>query len=148
MPMQQFSSDVKITKVADATAAGQTAVNSTGVDMAGYDSVAFLVNAGVITAGGVQSINLAQGTTLGGSYADLAGSGVTIADDDDNQAFWVEVVRPSKGFVRLEIARATQDSAFGPIWAFQYRSSARPQVNNVTDTITGELHVSPAEGAA
>lgn len=146
--MRNLSTDVKIDKVANATAAGVTAVNSTGVDMEGYDSVLFLVNAEAIVAGGAQSINAAQGDTLGGSYTDLAGSGVTIADDDDNQAFWVEVRRPSKRFVRLEIARATQNSAFGPIWAIRHRPNIKPQVNNVVDTITGELHVTPAEGAA
>jgi hypothetical protein len=146
--MRNLSSDIKIDKFADASAAGVTAVNSAGVDMQGYESVLFLVNAGAITAGGVQSINAVQSDTVGGSYADLAGTKVEIADDDDNQAFWVEMARPSKRFVRLEIARATQNSAFGPIWAFRFRPGEKPQNNNVADIITGELHISPAEGAA
>ncbi|HLD93922.1 MAG TPA: hypothetical protein VI703_06950 [Anaerolineales bacterium] len=146
--MRNFSSDVKITKVKDASAAGQTAVNSDAVDMAGYESVLFLVNAGAITATGVQSINAAESPTSGGTYTDLAGSKVPIADDDDNQAFWVEIKRPLQRFVRLEIARATADSAFGAIWAFQFGPSVKPQINNVVDAITGELWVSPAEGTA
>jgi len=146
--MRNLSSDLKITKVKDASAAGVTAVNSDAVDMAGYESVLFLVNAGAITATGVQSINAAESDTVGGTYTDLAGSKVVVADDDDNQAFWVEVKRPLQRFVRLEIARATANSDFGPIWAFQYGPSVKPQVNNVTDLITGELWVSPAEGTA
>lgn len=146
--MKTFSEDIKITKVADATAAGVTAVNSTGVDMADYWGVLFLVNAVAITAGGLQSINAAQGLTLGGTYDDLLNSKVTIADDDDDQAFWVEIVRPTDRFVRLEIARSTQNSAFGPIWAFRYKAGKRPQTNNVLDTITGELWQTPAEGTA
>lgn len=143
-----FSSEVKVTKVADASAAGQTAVNSTAVDMQGFEGVLFLVNAGAITAGGVQSINAAQGDTSGGTFDDLVGSKVVVADDDDDQAFWIDVYKPADRFVRLEIARATQDSAFGPIWAFQYEAGKKPVSNNVADTITGELHASPAEGTA
>ena len=146
--IRNLLTDAEITKLADATAAGTTAVNSTGVDMQGYEGVVFLVSAGVIVAGGVQSINAAQGDTLGGTYDDLAGSKVTIADDDDDQLFAVEIVRPVDRFVRLEIARATQNSAFGPIYAFRYGASKKPVSNNVTDAITSEIHASPAEGTA
>lgn len=139
----------KITKVKDASAAGQTAINSTPVDMAGYDGVLFLVNAGTIVSGGVQSIKAQQDTAVGmGAAADLAGSSITIADDDDNQAFWLDVKRPLERFVRVTISRATQNSDFGPIWAIQYRGRTFPVSNNVTDTITGEKWEAPAEGTA
>ena len=148
--MRNISNFAKITKVKDTSAAAQTAVNSDGVDMTGFETVLFLVNAGAITSGGVQSINAAQSDDDGSAddYTDLLGTKVTVADDDDNQLFWVEVVNPQKRYVRLEIARATQDSAFGPIYAFQAGANLKPTDNNVTDTITGELHVSPAEGTA
>lgn len=144
-----LSDNVKITKVKDASAAGQTAINSTPVDMAGYDGVLFLVNAGTIVTGGVQSMKAQQDTAVGmGTAADLTGSNIAIADDDDNQTFFLDIKRPLERFVRVSISRATQNSDFGPIWAIQYRGRTFPVVNNVTDTITGEKWEAPAEGTA
>ena len=148
MSYRNLSNEIKITKLANATAAGTTAVNSTGIDMAGYDGILFLVNAGAITASGVQSINAAESTAVGGTYADLVGTKVAIADDDDDELFWIDVSRPKLQFIRLEIARATQNSAFGPIYAFQYRATNKPVSNVVAGSISGELHLSPAAGTA
>ncbi|MGL4296277.1 MAG: hypothetical protein ACRCTG_11215 [Aestuariivirga sp.] len=144
-----LSDEIKITKLANATAAGTTAINSAVVDMAGYDGCLFLTNAGAIVGGGVQSLKVQQDTVVGmGTAADLAGTGITVADDDDNQAFWIDVKRPRERFLRLVISRATQNSDWGAIWAFQYRGRSLPVVNTVTDTITGEKWEAPAEGAA
>jgi hypothetical protein len=144
-----LTDEVKITKVSVATAAGVTTIDSSPVDMAGYDGVLFLTTVLAITAGGVQSMKAQQDTAVGmGSAADLIGSGITIADDDDNQSFWLDIRRPLERFVRVRILRATQNSAFGEIYALQYRARVKPQVNNVTDTITGEKWASLIEGTA
>ena len=143
-----LSQHIKIVKVANATVAGQTAINSTPVDMRGYEGVLFMVAAGAITGGGAQSINAAQDVASNGSFTDLAGTKVTIADDDDNQVFWLDVYQPSKRYVRLEIARATQNSAFGEIYAILYGAKQLPETNNITDASTGEAHLTPAEGTA
>jgi hypothetical protein len=140
----------RLTKVSVATAAGTTAVNSDSVDMEddnGYDGVFFFTTVLAITASGVQSINLAQSAD-DSTFADLEGTGVTIADDDDNQTFGVDLWKPSDRYVRLEIARATQNSAFGEIYALQYHGSKLPITQNVADTITIERHATPAEGTA
>jgi hypothetical protein len=139
--------DTKITKVKDAQAAGTSAINSTSVDMAGYDSACFIVSPGTITSGAVTSINLAQSSD-NVTFNDLLGSGITIADDDDNQTFALEVVKPSQRYVRLEVARATQNAVIGDIYCIQRGPGVKPQSNNVADTITSELHQSPAEGTA
>ena len=144
-----LSDEVKITKVAPATVAGVTTIDSSPVDMAGYDGVLFVSTVGAITAGGVQSMKAQQDTAVGmGAAADLAGSGLTVADDDDNQSFWLDIKRPRERFVRCRVLRATQSSAWGEIYALQYRARNRPQVNTVTDTITGEKWHAPAEGTA
>lgn len=144
----QLSKDVKITKVADASAAGTGEVTTTAVDMQGFEGVLFLVAAGAITATGVQSMNGAQGDSSGGAFDDLAGSKVDIADDDDNQAFFLDVFRPSDRFVRLEIQRATANSAFGEVYAIQYGGRTAAIDNNVTDEMTGLSLISPDEGTA
>ena len=143
-----LSTEVKLTKVKVASAAAQTAINSDSVDMAGWEGVLFFTTVLAITSAAVTSINAAQAITSGGSYADLLGTKVAIADDDDNQTFFLDIYRPREQFVRLEVARATQDSAFGEIYALQYGAKKRPYTQNVTDKVTGELHVSPAEGTA
>lgn len=140
---------VKITKVANATAAGTTAINSSAVDMSGYDGCMFLTTVGAIVSGGVQSIKAQQDTASGmGAAADLAGTGITVADDDDNQMFWLDVKRPRERYLRCVVSRATQNSTWGEIYAIQYRGRSFPVSNNVTDTITGEKHEAPAEGTA
>lgn len=144
-----LSDSVKVTKLADATAAGTTAINSAVVDMTGYDGCLFLTSVGAVVTGGVQSIKVQQDTASGmGAAADLAGTGITVADDDDNQSFWLDVKRPSKRYLRVVISRATQNSTWGEIYAIQYRGRVLPCVNNVTDAITGEKHESPSEGTA
>lgn len=148
--MRSFlSDDVKITKVSAASAAGTSTIDSSPVDMSGWEGVLFLTTALAITAGGVQSMKAQQDTAVGmGAAADLTGTGVTIADDDDNQTFWLDIYRPLERFVRVRILRATQNSAFGEIYAIQYRPRTKPVSNNVTDTITGEKWLAPVEGAA
>lgn len=144
-----LSDSVKITKVSAATAAGTSVINSSVVDMQGYDGCLFVVTAGAIVAGGVQSLKVQQDAAVGmGAAADLAGTGLTVADDDDNQVFWLDVKRPGERYLRLVISRATQNSAWGEIYAIQYRGRQLPVSNNVVDTITGEKHESPAEGTA
>ena len=144
-----LSDEIKITRVAPATVAGVTTIDSAPVDMSGYDGVLFIVSAGAITAGGVQSLKAQQDVVVGmGAAADLAGSGITVADDDDNQTFWLDIKRPRERFVRCRILRATQNSVWGEVYALQYRARNRPQVNNIVDLITGEKWEAPAEGAA
>ena len=52
--------------------AGVTAINGASLDMLGFEGVLMIVTWGVITAGGLQSINAAQGDTSGGAFVDLA----------------------------------------------------------------------------
>ena len=144
-----LSDEVKISVVAPASAAGLTTINSTVIDTAGYDGVLFLTTFGTITAGGVQSIKVQQDTVVGmGGAADLAGSAITVADDDDGQSFWIDIRRPRERFVRCVVSRATQNSVVGEIYAFRYRGRVRQQINNVANVITGEQWEGPAEGAA
>ena len=142
-----LSKNVKITKVKVATVAGTSAINSDSVDMAGYEGVLFFTTVLAITSGGLQSINGAQSSD-DSNFDDLLGSKVTIADDDDDQTFFLDIYRPEDRYVRLEVARATQNSAFGEIYAIRYGARELPVDNNVTDLVTGEQHSSPIEGTA
>ncbi len=137
---------VKMTKLNDATAAGVTTINSAVVDMAGFDGVVFLTNAGTIVATGTAAIKVQQDTVVGlGSAADLAGSGQSFIDTDDNKSVAVDVKRPTKRYLRLVITRATANSDWGPIWAFQYRARKAPVTQGLDKY---ETFASPAEGVA
>src|SRR5690606_20784853 len=99
-----LSKNVKITRVSNAVAAGTTDVNSSVVDMANFEGVLFVVAFGAITAGAVTSILAQQGAASNLSdAAALANSGVAVADDDDNQIFYLDIYRPQERYVRCVV---------------------------------------------
>lgn len=145
-PVGNFLDEFKITKLNDATAAGITAINSAVVDMAGFDGIVFLTNVGTIAATGTASIKAQQDIVVGmAGAADLAGTGQSFIDTDDNKSVAVDVKRPNERFLRLVITRATANSDWGPIWAIQYRTRKAPVTQELDKY---ETHVSPAEGVA
>lgn len=117
--------DVKITKLMNSTtgAAGTSNLLSTALDMKGYDSVMFVISWGTITSGGVQSAYVTSADSAGGTYTahDLTGSRVTVADTDDDLLTVINVVRPSREFLKVGIFRATQNAVVESIVAYQYR---------------------------
>ena len=145
MGFSNLSANVKVTKVKAATAAGTTDINSDGVDMQDFESVLFIVTFGVITAGAVTSIQADQSAD-NSSFAALLGTKVVVAADDDDETFWLEIVKPGDRYVRLTVDRATQNAVVGEIYAIQGGASLKGITQNVTDKVTGELHISPAEG--
>ena len=130
-----------------AGAAGQTAINGTTLDMSGYEGVLIIVRMGAITATAVTSINAAQGAASDLSdAADLAGTKVTIADDDDEEVFYIDLFKPRERYVRVEVARATANAVVASAEYLQY--GAATAVTTQPTGVTGESHVSPAEGTA
>lgn len=144
--MQLFGHDVKIQQVITLTAgaAGATPINGTPVDMAGYDGVCFVVQFGAIAPGAVTSIKAQQDTAVGmGAAADLAGTGQTIADTDDDKVFYVDVLKPKEDFVRLVVSRGTANATVSAV-AYLYRARSKPVTHGAN--VAGESFVSPAEG--
>ncbi len=144
-----LSKAAKFTRVSNAAAAGQTDVTSTSVDTKGFDSVAFIVSMGAITAGAVTSAKL-QGSHDNSSWTgvngDLAGTAVTIADDDDNQVFILDLDRPQFRYVRCIVDRATQDAVVDGIVAIQYKADVEPVTQ--PSTTTAEYNHAAAVGTA
>jgi len=139
----QLSNHIKITKVKDHSGSADTAVTSDPVDMSGFEGVLFVTSFGTAAAG--NTILASQDTASGGSYEDLAGTSVSSGTSDED--VWVDVYRPSKRYVRCEIARGTA-STLESIYAIQYGPRVLPVSNVLGGTIIGEAHVSPAEGTA
>jgi len=145
-----LTKSAKLTRVIDATAAGTTDVNSSAIDMQGYDSVTFIVGFGTITASAVTSIKVQQAETDGSpeTFADLEGTAISVADDDDNQIVAVEVVQPRERFLRVVVDRGTQNAVIDFGIALQNKANAEPVTHDSSTVVGSELHVAPAEGTA
>ena len=147
--MGNFLTANKLDRVEAATAAGTTDIESAIVDMAGYEGVVFFTTFGTITSGAVTSIKVQQNTANSTSgMADLTGTGITVADDDDGQTFAIEVYRPREQYLQCVVDRGTQNAVVGEIYAIRYGAAVQPVTNTVADTLTAEIHISPAEGTA
>ena len=91
--MINLSKQCKLTRVSNAEAAAATDIESASIDMTGFDSVAFIVAMGEITSGATTSANAEQSAD-NSSFAELLGTGITIADDDDNQLVLLDIHQP------------------------------------------------------
>lgn len=130
-------------------AAGTTTLTTEGVDTRGYQGVLLRVGFGTITAGAATSIKAAQSTDDASTdaYSDILGSSQTVADDDDNQVFEIEIWKPGKRWVELIVLRATQNAVvdFMEAWLYGPHHAEPTQTAIIGGT---ERHVTPAEGTA
>lgn len=139
-----FSENCKIILAKAAQSAGTDAVESDVIDMAGFEGVLFLTRFATANAGNyikAQQDTAANGATM----ADLAGT--KVASGTSDEAVYLDINRPQERYLRLHVTR-TASSALGEIWAILYGPKKAPHTHNVTGTLTGEAHVSPAEGTA
>ena len=143
--MKSLVKDTKITRVSNAVAAGTTDVEATSVDMAGFDAVAFVVEFGAITSTAVTSVKIQQSSD-NSTFEDVEDTAITVADDDDNQVFVAEVIRPEKRYVRCVVDRGTANAVIDSIVAIQHQARELPVTQ--PSTTTGELNVAPIAGTA
>lgn len=130
-------------------AAGTTTLTSEGVDTAGFEAVLLRVAFGAIVTNAVTSIKAAQSSDDGSTdaYSDILGSSITVADDDDNQVFEIDLYRPGKRYVEVIVSRATQNATVDYMEAILYRPIHQPPTQ--TAIIGGvEISNTPAEGTA
>ncbi|HYE85975.1 MAG TPA: hypothetical protein VEA16_06450 [Vicinamibacterales bacterium] len=130
--------------------AGTSDANSSVIDTAGYDGVRFIIGFGAITSGAVTSIKVQQGADSGLSdAADLEGSAITVADDDDNQIAITELLRPQERYVRLVTDRGTQNAVVDFLLVELFKARSGPVTQDTSATvIAAEVATSPAEGTA
>lgn len=144
-----FSKNVKISRVMNSQAAGtDDTIESSVVDMQNFESVTFIAAFGEITTSAVTKIVAQQGDLSNGSdMSDLEGSSVSIDDDEDNQLLVLEIKKPQKRYVQVNVIRATANAVIDGVIAIQDGASKKPitQPATVADT---EAHASPDEGTA
>jgi len=146
--MGELIKNVKISTALD-YASGSSSRNGAIVDMQNYDGVLMIVKFATIANGATTSIKAQQGQLANMSdAADLAGTAISVADDDDNQIFVIDLYKPRERYVRLVVTKDGSNNAAESAIYVQYSGRKMPIDNNVTDAVTYELHVSPAEGTA
>jgi hypothetical protein len=128
--------------------ADNEALTGSGVDMKGFRSVAFIVGA----AGGEDfstwSVKAQQDTDSAfGTAADLLGTATafaTVASPSTDGVAVLEIREPTERYVRPVITVPNLSTAQVTFCiAIRYGADNLPTTN-----VTGELHVSPAEGTA
>lgn len=144
-----LSDCVKLIKVKDHSTADTAAVDSDGVDMdqdGGYEGVLFLTSFGTAAANNTLKAQQSSDNGVADGFSDLEGTLTAPGASDEDH--WLDIYKPTKRYVRAEATRGTS-STLESIWALLYGPRNTMNVDNtVSGTITGEGHVSPAEGTA
>ncbi len=130
-----------------AYASGTATRNGAILDMTGYEGVVAIAVNATLASSAVGDIHWEQGAESDLSdAADLEGTAIAIADDDDDQIFGSELIRPTDRYVRAVITKDASHAQAETVIYIRYGSRKDPQDNNVDDTITTEIHITPDEG--
>lgn len=141
--------NTKIVRHNNGAAAGTTTITpSAGVDMQGFNSAMFLVLLGALTDTTVPSIKIQQSDDDGvaDGYSDLEGTAFAVTDADDNKVIAVEIIRPTKRYLKLILARATANAVLDGILCILGNAIGPLPITQTT--LGNEVHVTPAEGTA
>lgn len=146
--MLNASSELLIRTALD-YASGNADRNGEVFDTAGLEGVLMIVKVATVAAGGVNRILAQQGAAANMSdAANLENTAISIADDDDNQIFILDIVKPRERYVRVVVDKdATNACAESAIYV-GYGPRVMPVTQTLTDEVTYEKHISPAEGTA
>jgi len=148
MSSPNLSTDLKIV-TALPYASGTADRDGAIIDMANYETCLCVAHMATIASSAVTTIKMQQDTAPAmGSAADLLGTSVAIADDDDDQHFWIEITKPRERYIRCYIDKNGAQASAESVTYYLSGAKKLPVSNSVTDLVTGELHVSPAEGTA
>lgn len=156
--MKALSKDCRIVPILTYASANSDRTSSV-IDTKGYDAFCVLVHFGTIATGAATNIYLthadaASNATTLTSGADVTGTSQTIADDDDNQVKYIDVVKPVKRFYQLVVNKDATNATAESAVAILYRNSSDTPSTHATGSGTsegsalaeGETHISPATG--
>lgn len=143
-----LSKQVKMVNALD-YASGTADRNGATLDMQGYEGVLIACKFAAIATGATVSIKAQGGAKSDASdMADLEGTKIVVADDDDNQIFVLDIYRPAKRYVRLIVDNDASNASAQSATYLLYGPTKLPVSNNVTDLVTTKTLISPAEGTA
>lgn len=141
-----FLKNFKITACATYVS-GTAVVEGATLDMLGYDGVIAIMTTAAIAGSAAGDMHFETSTASNFSGGtDLTGTKIAVADNDDDQIFAVEINKPLERYLRAVVTKDETNAAAESVLYIQYKGLKRPVINNVTDLVTAELHVSPARG--
>ena len=142
------SSGMKVSTALD-YASGSADRNGAILDMKGFENVMVVCKLAAIAGGAATTIKMQQDTAVGGgTMADLEGSGQSIAADDDNQIFIIDLIKPQERYVRVVMDKDGANACAESIVYIQYNPREKPVTQTVADEVTYERLISPDEGTA
>ena len=119
------------------------------IDTAGFEFALFVVQFAAIATSCTTKVKVQQDAAVGmGGAADLLGTGITVADDDDNQLFAIAIVKPRERYLRVYVDKDTSNASGESAIVILGNGRTEDALASITDEITVEKHVSPAEGTA
>ena len=141
---------VAFERVENAVAAGTTDQTSAGVAIDGFEVLTFLVLWGAITTSAVTSVKLQQSSDDGSTdvYSDIEGTNITVADDADNKMTIIEIVKPTKRYVRAYLDLGTQNAVIDGVVCLKSHCRGVIPLTQGSTVQGAETHVSPEEGTA
>lgn len=142
--MQTLSTSVKTTRVSNAVVAGVTTISSAIVDTVGFDSTRFEVLMGAINATANVVVTVQQGDVSDLSDAQNLVGSVALTDTDDNKVAIVEVLRPTRRYLRVQVTRNNANSVIDGILALQYGARILPTTDDATTIKTRSIVANPA----
>ena len=149
MGIPKSISEFRVTTALDLAAAAAADREGAVLDMMNFRGVLVVVKFGAIAADAVTSIKLQQGAASNLSdAADLAGTKIDVAADDDDQIFLLDLYEPVERYVRVVVDKDATHTTQEMAVYLQYGARVRPTTPTVADEVTYERHVSPAEGTA
>ena len=130
--------------------ASSTDANSSIFDMTGFDGILFVVTITDSAITGVATVTVEQSATnADGGMAALSGAVATATsaanDDLNGNNLIVDVYRPLKRYVQLNLVSATANIAYSVTQAFRYKSSGAPLTQDTDTTAQAVVVASPAE---
>ncbi len=140
----------KIIRVSNSVAAGTTAINCAGVNMSGWESVEFIAFFGTLTTTHVTKLKAQQSSddAAADAYDDLAGSATNqVGDTDSNKTARLEVVKPTKQWVRPVVVRGTANAVVDGVFAILRRGHNQAITQDASVSVYKSI-ISPAEGTA
>lgn len=133
--MENLSKDVLITQHMNPVAAGTTTQTSgAAIDMAGYEGCIFIASLGAVTDTSVlllTALEVATNAVSGGTAVTGGAAGAT-GSTSSNTMLIVDVVRPSKRYLYVTLARGTANAVINCIIAIRYRARKKPVTLDAT----------------
>jgi hypothetical protein len=124
-------------------ASGTTEVSGAVFDTTGYDSVIIIARIGTANAGNFVKAQFGDASD-GSDMADLAGTKVVAAAN--GQLAVLEVVKPTKRYLRGNVIRAGAATVTGDIIYIGVNGTPAPVINQITNTLITKSVLSPAAG--